>query len=63
MNKNNEILNVTIGLTILGCVVVGIAAFLAAIAAFLEGEYVALGACLAAAGLSFGLLANAVLRE
>ena len=61
--SQNEILNVTIGLAIIGCVVLGIAGFVAAITAFLEGEYVAAGVCLAAAGLSFGLLANAVLRK
>jgi hypothetical protein len=56
------------GFAAYGACVVGIMGVVAAIGAFLTGStdgthYVGVGACLAAAGLSFGLLANAVLRR
>jgi len=63
MNENHKMLNAMIGLATLGSSVTGIASFLAAMATFLSGEFMAAGACLAAAALSFGLLANAVLRK
>jgi hypothetical protein len=63
MNENHKMLNAMIGLATLGSSVTGIVSFLAAMVTFLSGEFVAAGACLAAAALSFGLLANAVLRK
>ena len=62
MNHDRRPLNTVIGLSILGSILVGVASLLAAVAAFVEGEYTAVGVCLAAAALSFGLLANAVLQ-
>jgi hypothetical protein len=62
MNRKDNRLNTIIGITTLGSTIVGIAGFLAAIAAFAEGDYVAVGACLVAAALSSGLLAHAVLQ-
>ena len=63
MNENRSNLNTMIGLATLGCAVTGVAGFLSAIAAFADGEYIAVGVCLVAAALAFGLLANVVLRE
>jgi len=63
MNENHKMLNAMIGLATLGASVIGVISFLAAIATFLSGEFIAAGASLAAAALSFGLLANAVLRK
>jgi hypothetical protein len=52
-----------VGLATLGGALSGVAAVVAALVAFLEGEYQAVGLCLVAAALAFGLLANALLRD
>ncbi len=62
MSENHKGLNTIIGLVTVGGGVTGVAGFLAALAAFLSGDFVATGVCLIAAALSFGLLANAVFR-
>jgi hypothetical protein len=63
MDRNDNRLNTIIGSTTLGSTLVGIAGFLAAIAALADGDFVAVGACLGAAALAFGLLANAIFRS
>lgn len=63
MNENRKQLNAIIGLATLGSAIVGIVSFVAALVAFLNGDLVAVGVCLIASALSFGLLANALFRE
>ena len=63
MNENSGMFNTLIGLATLGSAVTGVAGFFAAIVAFAAGEYIAVGVCLAAAALAFGLLTNVVLGE
>jgi hypothetical protein len=56
-------LDTIIGLVTLGGAITGVAGLVAALVAFFSGEFVATGVCLIAAALSFGLLANALIRE
>ena len=63
MSENRKKLDTLIGLVTLGSAVTGVAGFVAALVAFFNGEFVATGVCLVAAALSFGLLANALIRE
>ena len=63
MNGNQNRSTTLMGLTALGALVTGALALITALFPFLEGEFAAAGLCLIAAALSFGLLANAVLRE
>jgi hypothetical protein len=51
------------GLAALGGVVTGALGLVAALFPFFDGDFTATGLCLIAAALSFGLLANAVLRD
>jgi hypothetical protein len=51
-----------IGLATVGSSVTGIASFILALLAFLNADFAAGGTLMLAAALSFGLLANAVLR-
>jgi hypothetical protein len=62
MSENRRLLDAIIGLATLGSAIVGVAGFLVALFAFFNGDFTAAGVCLIAAALSFGLLANAVLR-
>lgn len=55
--------NTVIGLAVVGAVLTGIGALLVALLAASNYEFVAAGLCLTAAALSFGLLANAILRS
>jgi hypothetical protein len=63
MTNGRTSFNTVLGLAMLGSLIVGIAALLAALAAFIDGDNVAVGLCLAAAALAFGLLSNAVLKS
>jgi hypothetical protein len=63
MSGRGKTLGVVIGLVVGGSVVAGAAAFLVGIVAALSGDSVGGGVALAAAGLAFGLVANAVLRD
>lgn len=63
MNENQKPLNWVIGLAAMGGSVAGVVSFLAGLLALLRGELTAAGVCFAAAGLTYGLLANAVLRR
>jgi hypothetical protein len=52
------------GLSVIGGFVVGFVAFLAGLLSlFNEFDYVGAGLCFLAAGLTFGLLANALFRK
>lgn len=52
------------GLSVIGGYIVGVVAFLAGLLAVFNGyDYVGAGLCFLAAGLTFGLLANALFRK
>lgn len=51
-----------LGLSVLLGLLTGILALASAVFAFFSYDWVATGICLGAAGLSFGLVANALLR-
>ena len=51
------------GVAVICGMITGYAAFIAAVFAFFSFNWVGAGVCLAAAGLSFGLVANAALRH
>ncbi len=51
------------GVAVICGMVTGYAALIASVFAFFSFNWVGAGACLAAAGLSFGLVANAALRR
>jgi hypothetical protein len=63
MTEDPKTLNAIIGLVAVGSSVTGVGSLIAALVAFLSGELTAAGMCLMAAALSFGLLANALLRD
>lgn len=63
MSEDRRKLDTIIGLAAIGSSLTGVASLIAAIFPFVNGEFVAVGVCLTAAALSFGLLANAVFRE
>jgi hypothetical protein len=52
-----------IGLTIMGSGITGVVSLIAALFPLFDGDFVAVGVCLIAAALAFGLLANALLCE
>jgi hypothetical protein len=62
MNDRDGKLSMLIGLSIIGGSITGAISFVAALFPLVVGDYAAVGLCLIAAALSFGLLANAVLR-
>jgi hypothetical protein len=51
------------GVAVVCGMITGYASLIAAVFAFFSFNWVGAGACLAAAGLSFGLVANAALRR
>lgn len=51
------------GLAVIGCLAAGFAALFGAIAGFFSLNVIGVGVCLAAAGISFGLAANAIFRD
>jgi hypothetical protein len=63
MSEDRRKLDTIIGLAAIGSSITGVASLIVAIFPFFNGEFVAAGACLIAAALSFGLLANAVFRD
>ena len=63
MGETRRNLDTIIGLVTVGAAIAGVAGLVAALVAILNGEFVATGVCLIAAALSFGLLANALIRE
>ncbi len=62
MTNDRRRLDSIIGLAALGSGVTGVVSLVAALFPLFSGEFLAAGVCLLAAALSFGLLANAVLR-
>jgi hypothetical protein len=63
MKGNPESLDRVLGYAITAGMVVGFAGLIAAVAAFFSTDWVGTGVCLAASGLAFGLVANALLRR
>ena len=63
MSKDHKTLGSMIGIAVFGGAITGIAGFVVGVGAALVGEPVAAGLALIAAAVSFGMLANAVLRE
>ena len=51
------------GIAIILGMVTGVASLISAYLAFFSGNWVGTGACLGAAGLAFGLVANALWRD
>jgi uncharacterized membrane protein YphA (DoxX/SURF4 family) len=51
------------GIAVICGMITGFASLIAAVFAFFSFNWVGAGVCLAAAGLSFGLVANAALRQ
>lgn len=63
MSNDGKWLNIFIGLATVGSAAVGAVGLLIGILGLFSGEATAAGISLIAAGLAFGLLANAVLRQ
>lgn len=63
MSENSRWLDGLIGLASVGASLTGIAGFVVALVALFSGDLAAGGLCLIAAALSFGLLANSLLRK
>lgn len=63
MSENSRWLDGLIGLASVGAGITGVAGFVVALVALFGGDLVAGGLCLIAAALSFGLLANSLLRQ
>ena len=61
MSENRRKLDAIIGLVSLGSSITGVAGLFLALFALFSGDLLAMGVCLVAAALSFGLLANALL--
>jgi hypothetical protein len=62
MSRDRKRLDTIIGLAALGSSITGVVSLIAALFPFFNGEFDAVGLCLIAAALSFGLLANALIR-
>jgi len=62
VRQNRGRLDAVIGLAVLGSGITGAVSFVAALFPLLAGDYGAMGLCLIAAAISFGLLSTAVLR-
>jgi hypothetical protein len=62
MQTKQDKVGVIVALAMVGGSVTGAVSFVAALFPLVEGDFLGVGLCLIAAALSFGLLANAVLR-
>ena len=62
MSDNVKKASALVGLSVLGSCIAGVLSLIVAVLSFFDGDFAVTGICLAAAGASFGLLANAVLR-
>ena len=62
MKQNRNRLDAVVGTALLGSSITGVVSFVAALFPFFGGDHVAVGLCLIAAAISFGLLSLAVLR-
>ncbi len=63
MEKQRSKLYAIVAQSVIAGMVTGFAALVAAVFAFIEGDWVGTGACFAAAAIAFGLVANAMLRN
>ena len=63
MSKATEKVEMAGGLALIGGLVAGFAALIAAFISFFTLNLLGAGVCLAAAGISFGLVANAIWRN
>ena len=63
MEKKPNRFDAVLGIVVLASIVTGFAGLLVALFAFFDGDRVGAGVCLGAAALSFGLIANAILRQ
>lgn len=63
MRKNRKTMDSLIGIAVVGSCIIGIAGLIVAIFTFFMGNTMVGALCLIASALSFGLLANSVLRE
>jgi hypothetical protein len=63
VDTNQRELGTLIGLALVGGSITGVASLTAALLAFSSGDYAAMGLCMVAVAMSFGLLASAVLRQ
>ena len=52
-----------VGLAVLGSGITGVASLIVGLVSLFDGDLIAVGVCLIAAALAFGLLANALLCE
>jgi hypothetical protein len=62
VNQKRNRLDVVVGLALLGSSITGVVSIVAALFPFVNGDHVAVGLCLIAAAISFGLLSIAILR-
>ena len=63
MDNEHKKFNTLIGLASVGSGITGVASLVYALFPLFDGNYSAVGLCLIAAAFSFGLLANALLRD
>ena len=63
MGNEHKRFNTLIGLAVVGSGITGVAGLVIALFPLFAGDVGAAGLCLIAAALSFGLLANALLRD
>lgn len=63
MSEHRKTMDTVIGLVTLGGSITGVVSLIAALLPLLAGEFLAASVSLTAAAVSFGLLANALLRE
>ena len=63
METQRSRLEAVIGLSVVLGMVTGVLGVIAAVFAFFSYDWMAAGVCIGAAGLAFGLVANAVLRN
>ena len=63
MDDEQKRINTLIGLALVGSGITGVASLVMALFPLFSGDIGAAGLCLIAAALSFGLLANALLRD
>jgi len=63
MSDEHKRQDTLVGLAILGSGITGVASLIVGFISLSDGDLIAVGVCLIAAALAFGLLANALLRE
>ncbi len=62
MKKENNISETLVGVSMIGCTAAGVMGIIFALISVFSLDWIGAGICLTASGVSFGLLANAVLR-